>query len=464
LIHDPEGIALAFLQDESEGAMVNGSLDALTQKVVDKAKDLTYLYGNVYAIIHSFSIEEQKEDVIIDLAKSISTDGPYPICLQGCYSETVSKVKTFTIILYFKFSEGELKNFKSKQGAFELFEELSTYIKATHSQTLPFLAVVTPDNDNNYRNCSAFAGNLDHLARISVINNDYENYYTQLLTIIDKCSQNGNVLLFVNGYRPYPDYETMTMEKPDTDNSITENDRYGYWQGIDRQFIEKLKPKSCQIWYADGHHSVSTSNHGSIPAFASSMYSCSSELVRVAIFAKFPNVVTGTYAALGCYHNTDKNADGFYKRYRNGVLAGAEMLKKIQYNISLNEKGEITDTLDVVCHSMGYAYALGIIEVLRSKIPFGRLYIIAPENPTQGTINRTEWTDVWQYGSNEDNDPIDVQDGVAQQGPVGGISDRRAYIPASVPRGFLESHSIGNYNWIFDIVNPLIPGYVKPRE
>jgi hypothetical protein len=32
----------------------------------------------------------------------------------------------------------------------------------------------------------------------------------------------------------------------------------------------------------------------------------------------------------------------------------------------------------IVCHSMGYAYALGMLEVLKGKVSFGRLYIIAP--------------------------------------------------------------------------------------
>ena len=43
----------------------------------------------------------------------------------------------------------------------------------------------------------------------------------------------------------------------------------------------------------------------------------------------------------------------------------------------------------------------------------------------------------------------------------------RAYIPndGSVPRGFLESHWIDNYGWIFNkIINPNAAGYVKPRE
>lgn len=65
---------------------------------------------------------------------------------------------------------------------------------------------------------------------------------------------------------------------------------------------------------------------------------------------------------------------------------------------------------------------------------------------------------------------------MAPQVPVKGIervlSEKtkggRAYIPTdgSVPRGFISSHSIGNYVWIFKIENVLGPkgyGYVKKR-
>jgi hypothetical protein len=126
---------------------------------------------------------------------------------------------------------------------------------------------------------------------------------------------------------------------------------------------------------------------------------------------------------------------------------------------------------------MGYAYALGIIEVLKDSVTFGRFYIIAPENAESGGTNWNMFTEVWQYGSNENalkNTPK-LQDGVAPQVSVPDIENKgknpkggRAYIPIDkkdVPQGFLKSHSIGNYKWIFTkLLNPQTgPGYVKPR-
>ncbi len=99
--------------------------------------------------------------------------------------------------------------------------------------------------------------------------------------------------------------------------------------------------------------------------------------------------------------------------------------------------------LDIVVHSMGYAYSLGIIEKIIEerdkeggiKLQFDRFYIIAPENA--GTNSSREFfdkdileafTEVWQYGSKRDyptpikdnegridEDSIKEQDDVAPQ-------------------------------------------------
>ena len=63
-----------------------------------------------------------------------------------------------------------------------------------------------------------------------------------------------------------------------------------------------------------------------------------------------------------------------------------------------------------------------------------------------------------------------LQDGVAPQCRVNGLVDNqnksgRVYIPSTEKQGFLESHLINYYGWIFNkITNPLSPGYVKPRK
>ena len=134
----------------------------------------------------------------------------------------------------------------------------------------------------------------------------------------------------------------------------------------------------------------------------------------------------------------------------------------------------ITDTLDIVCHSMGYAYALGMIDAIKQqknvKIPFGRFYIIAPEDAGAGNVNLSDWQEVWQYGSNENADPLDKQDGVAPQTRCGNLLEsQRAYIPDidgagnHIPKGFISSHSIENYKWIFKLTKDA-NGYVTPRQ
>lgn len=124
---------------------------------------------------------------------------------------------------------------------------------------------------------------------------------------------------------------------------------------------------------------------------------------------------------------------------------------------------------------MGYAYAVGMIKALKTaNVKFGRLYIIAPENPTADGEDWSMFEEVWQYGSNLDQpnrDPMWEQDGVAPQGPVKGIiglpnnktDGGRVFIPNGVKKDFLESHTISNYKWIFTTRTLGMSGYVKPR-
>jgi hypothetical protein len=169
--------------------------------------------------------------------------------------------------------------------------------------------------------------------------------------------------------------------------------------------------------------------------------------------------------------NTVPNKEGFNKRRDTGLQAGRIFLKMLQEhpNINRTPDGAITDFLDIVCHSMGYAYAMEVIDALKGEVPFARLYIIAPENAGSGGTDWSQFTEVWQYGSDEKNDRADKQDGIAPQVAVPGIPNTtlkipngRAYIPETAPKGFLPSHQIKNYKWIFTRI-PSENGYVKPR-
>jgi hypothetical protein len=126
------------------------------------------------------------------------------------------------------------------------------------------------------------------------------------------------------------------------------------------------------------------------------------------------------------------------------------------------------DTLYIVAHSMGYAYALGIIDELRGRIRFGSLYIIAPENASSGAVDPSEWNEVWQYGSNFNENVYDAPcllDGVAPQAKAAGLkNDQRVYIPRRLydRKGFFDSHFIGYYSWVLDIPEGK-KGYVRQR-
>jgi hypothetical protein len=137
----------------------------------------------------------------------------------------------------------------------------------------------------------------------------------------------------------------------------------------------------------------------------------------------------------------------------NGQIAGRSLLQELN---EIPNKSE-NDTLYIVAHSMGYAYALGMIKELRGRISFGGLYIIAPENAFCGRIRPKEWKEVWQYGSNFNKGKEDapcLQDGVAPQTAVSGLTNaQRCYIPPGLyaTKGYFDSHFIGYYSWIFNI-------------
>ncbi|SDD34782.1 hypothetical protein, partial [Williamwhitmania taraxaci] len=288
-----------------------------------------------------------------------------------------------------------------------------------------------------------------------------------------------NIVLFVNGYR----FATSTTENSDTDDKITETDRYNYWDGVDQTFINRLVPE--HVFYADGHMGIRTSNHFDMGKFYCSArltigtwpsnykeailkyadnaisYSIGGSWVTNTVLATC-NVVVGSSTL-----NIAPNVSGFNERLAKGNIGGVDFVKKLKQSSFV-----ATDTLDIVCHSMGFAYALGMVDAVKAAFPnikLGNFYIIAPENAGSGMVNMSDWMDVWQYGTDDEvlkNKPW-LQDGVAPQVSVKGLPQtKRAFIPTdgSVPQGFLSSHSIGNYKWIFTKQTIGRPGYVKPRK
>ena len=278
------------------------------------------------------------------------------------------------------------------------------------------------------------------------------------------------ILVFVNGYRPtsvghsleenFQDIINNGFENKNSTNHIYSFDRYDYWQPwnqINLLFQQRINP--TETYYADGHFSVSTSNYGSILNFTR---------VAQSFPKRCPNPKKHT-----CYwmQNTDlrkyfmrksrtekalkmsANRQGFKYRKDHGRIAGKNVLQILNELPSFSEN----DTIYIVAHSMGYAYSVGMIESLRNKIQFGGFYILAPENAKSGFVKPSEWKEIWQYGSNLNQDFEDapcLQDGVAPQTAVKGLpKENRLFIPKKsyAQKGFFDSHFVGYYTWILEI-------------
>jgi hypothetical protein len=251
-------------------------------------------------------------------------------------------------------------------------------------------------------------------------------------------------LIFVNGYRG-PKYD-----KHESRNEVYLNDRTNYWFKIDDRFIKRLNPDTS--FYLDGSFPVRTSNHQSKLGFGLSY-------IR-SVNARSSN---RKYKRL----NQISNPEGFDYRYSRGVLVGKAFLNEIHNtpNSYLTK-----DTVDIVCHSMGYAYTLGFIETIRESVVLGKFYMLAPENAGYKGLDWNRFEEVWQFGSNlgqKDADALCYQDGVAPQATVWGIDAQqsshvgRICSPYNWPnKHFVHSHMVYSYDWIFDRIQKGQPGYI----
>ncbi|MEY4791830.1 MAG: hypothetical protein RIT34_637 [Bacteroidota bacterium] len=247
-------------------------------------------------------------------------------------------------------------------------------------------------------------------------------------------------ILFINGYRgPKHDAEI-------TNNQIHQKDPTGYWYAIDDS-IKKRFP-SAKALYLDAHHPISTSTHLRM-----------GKAVRSYIFSRFCWIRRKSKWVL----NTQPNPNGFDIRVENGAKAGKLLLRYFEENPATK--------IHVVCHSMGYAYFLGIIDILAPTQTFGKALILSPEAASTASRDWTIFEEIWQYGANADvreADPIFLQDGIAPQQAVPGLDQLkdptkggRIYIPNTYPKsklGFIKSHHLAYYDWFFWI-KPTDPGY-----
>ncbi|MDG1331792.1 MAG: hypothetical protein P8P74_05650 [Crocinitomicaceae bacterium] len=294
------------------------------------------------------------------------------------------------------------------------------------------------------------------------------------LDITDKISlpnPKKRILLFVNGYRPTANGNSFEstfdsimkkgLEHENSNNLIYDNDRYNYWESwneINKRFASKINPE--ETFYADGHFSVETSNHRSLVDFTSLSQNYPKRCKNPKRHVCQDNEGELTYKMF----NLESNRNGFAERNKNGRIAGRNLYQMLNEIPNLSKD----DTLYIVAHSMGYAYSLGIIDELRGKINFGGFYIIAPENAEAGKVKMSEWEEIWQYGSdfneNKFKSPCLV-DGIAPQTKAGGLSHyNRVFIPddAYKKKGFFDSHFVGYYTWIFNLSDG-DSGFIRQR-
>jgi hypothetical protein len=243
-------------------------------------------------------------------------------------------------------------------------------------------------------------------------------------------------IVFINGNRgPKANHET-------TDNRLHEKDPTGYWYSIDDSIAKRFP--GVKPLYFDGHHPASTSQHRTEFNFASSYF-----LSRFCWISKRSRWVL----------NKRPNPEGFQLRVNNGQIAGENLLTYLEKNQIPLEKV----TIDFVCHSMGYAYALGMFDALKSKVQFGKFLILSPENASAQGRDWNYFDEIWQYGARADDkesDAICYQDGIAPQVAVPGIESLdpkkggRIYIPKNWPKskkGFIKSHHLLYYQWFYEI-------------
>jgi hypothetical protein len=426
------------------------SIQIITFLAVDFYYDNSYL-KSIY--LHDFKGQHLDELKPKLSNKNLFMPKASKIQLNQCFQKEGEewKVTKERKVLYFELKTLNDKcvgKFVGSKNRLILKPDLKFQKKFSRNAEYPYV-VFSYFNENN------------ELTKNEVFNLEGKNITSKLL-LNDPAKR---ILVFVNGYRPVSvsnslednlkDIQKNGVEYPDSKNVLHDFDRHQYWtpwNEINNLFIDRINPS--EIWYADGHHSVATSNFESVVNFSaiSSVYpsTCKNLKKHTCFQTKIAgNKTVETYSLLA----TKSNRAGFMKRRKSGRIAGANL------NMLLNELPNCSenDTLFIVCHSMGYAYSIGMIQDLRGKINFGGFYILAPENASIGKTFIKEWKEVWQYGANfepKQRSAPCLQDGVAVQVKAKGLNEQnRLFFPIEKERqmGFFKSHFVGYYTWIFDI-------------
>ncbi len=241
-------------------------------------------------------------------------------------------------------------------------------------------------------------------------------------------------LVFSNGYRG------LHLDTITTSNEIYSvspaggMSPAGYWFDIDDTLISRFQPVTPL--YIDGHHPVATSMHRTK---GRSIWSWT--------VTRFGWVGRSNWG-----FNDEPNEEGFRTRFENGKRCGERFLQGHQ------PQKQVPDTLDMVCHSMGYSYALGFIDAVEPYMVLGKILILAPESPGVAGMDWNKFQEVWQYGSDRFERGADVtcrQDGIAPQCAVNGLDNLlpekggRLFIPKGARKGFIRSHHLSYWDWFY---------------
>lgn len=246
-------------------------------------------------------------------------------------------------------------------------------------------------------------------------------------------------LVFINGYRGYK------ADKEITNNEVSTKPA-SYWYAIDDTISARFKTDIPL--YIDAHHPLTNSMHKNKARF-----------IKAYLLSRFCFISRKSRWVL----NDNINAAGFMERFEHGSIAGRNFIEE-------HCRVGIKDTIDIVSHSMGYAYSLGFIEEVKDRCIFGKMLAFAPESANFMGSDWSIFQEVWQYGSNMDqphSDIICLQDGIAPQTQINGLDKMmpnkggRVFLPEIAKRGFVKSHHLYFYTWFYSI-KPNEFGYFKP--
>jgi len=279
---------------------------------------------------------------------------------------------------------------------------------------------------------------------------DYFIYCLIFISVSNKSFSQEHYVVFINGYRGIGlDHYTADgriinpKEKfiVPADSSFKSDEWIiGYWKPNNLHFDDSILAhyKGAIPLYIDGHHPMSSSNYRIKSHLIWSFFKS-----KLLFFLRNPKGII----------LRKPNITGFNLRLENGKKIG----KKLRNTYLIGNTSKIT----IVCHSMGFAVALGICKSIQGIVKFQDFLIFSPDGANIARFNWKEFQHVWHYSPSWKNKHyrlVCLQDGIAPQSPLFELNNDENYGIVGVPErskkvklGFFKSHHLSYYNWFFDI-------------